>query len=167
MHCKMMIGVAVAALSARLDGTAGPARSGAHAGADALQLDRAHNELVLPARLIDRHVPLQQNLLPVCQQMAMRNLFAAEQNAAQLRSHILEREINVAGALRAQICDLARDPDRTNLFLKQPPDLRRQFADRQHAPGLLGRKQLAEVPLGFGLFAHQNFNSIKPRIEHG
>ena len=33
--------------------------------ADALQFHRAHDELILPARLINRHVALQQNLLAV------------------------------------------------------------------------------------------------------
>ena len=35
--------------------------------ADALQFHRPHDELVLPARLIDRHVALQQKLLAVLQ----------------------------------------------------------------------------------------------------
>ena len=95
--------------------------------ADALQLHRAHDELVLPARLINRHVALQQDLLAVLQHAAVHDRLAAEQHAAQLRPGVLEREINVAGRLRAQIRDLARHPDRADLFFQQPLDLRRQF----------------------------------------
>ena len=40
--------------------------------AHALQFHRAHDELVLPARLINRHVALQQNLLSVREQLALR-----------------------------------------------------------------------------------------------
>ena len=39
--------------------------------ANALQLHGANDELILPARLIDRHVALQQNLPAVRQQLAM------------------------------------------------------------------------------------------------
>ena len=60
----------------------------------------------------------------------MRNLLAAEQDAAQLRRRVLEREINVAGRLRAEIRHFARDPDGTDLLLQQRPNLRRQFGHR-------------------------------------
>ena len=46
--------------------------------AHALQFHRAHNELILSARLIHRHVAVQQHLLPVCQQFAMQHFLAAE-----------------------------------------------------------------------------------------
>jgi hypothetical protein len=72
----------------------------------------------------------------------------------------------MAGRLRAQIADLAAHPDRADALLQQPPDLRSQIADGQNLPRLLRREQFAEIPLRFGLFAHQNFNSIKPQIEY-
>ena len=75
------------------------------------RLDGADDELVLPARLIDRHIALQQNFLAVREQAALRRCGAAKEHAAQLRRRILEREINVAGALCAEVGDLAADPD--------------------------------------------------------
>ena len=54
--------------------------------ADALQLHLRDAQLVLPARLIDRHVALQRDLPPVLQQRAVHLRLAAEQHAAQLRA---------------------------------------------------------------------------------
>src|SRR5207245_1837543 len=69
--------------------------------AHALQLHRAHDQLVLPARLIDRHVALHQNFLAVPQKLALARRFAAKEHATELRPSVLEREINVPGTLRA------------------------------------------------------------------
>ena len=68
--------------------------------ADALQLDLGDAQLVLPARLIHRHVPLQHDLPPVLQQRAIHLRLAPEQHAAHLRAGVLEREVDMAGALQ-------------------------------------------------------------------
>jgi hypothetical protein len=93
---------------------------------------------------------LQQNLLSIRQQLAMRNLFAAEQHATQLGRGILECEIHVAGRLRAQVGDLACHPDLADRFFQQPFDLRREFRDGQNLSSRTAgfrREQLPEVPL--------------------
>ena len=75
--------------------------------AHAAQFDLPHDQLILPAHLIDRDIALQEDLLPVRQQRARLAGGVAKTHAAQLRARVLEREINVAGRLRAQIGDLA------------------------------------------------------------
>jgi len=78
---------------------------------DALHFHCAHDELVLPTRLINRHVSLQQDFLPVNKQFAVRNAFPTKKHASQLRASVLEREVNVPGILGAKVCDFSRDPD--------------------------------------------------------
>ena len=86
---------------------------------------------------------------------AVRGVF--EIKPAQLRRRILEREINVAGALRAQVGDFAADPDGADLFFKEPLDVHREFPDGQDLARRFRREQFAEVPLRFGRFAHVFF----------
>ena len=88
-----------------------------------------------------------QHLLTVRQQCARFTRGVSKTHAAQLGPGILEREINVAGRLRAQVRDLAAHPDLAHGLLQQPPDLRCQFADGQNFSDLFRRKQFAEVPL--------------------
>ena len=90
---------------------------------------------------------MNQNLLAVMQQLAMRHGLVAEQHATQLRCAVFEREVNMPRRLRAQVRDLAADPDRADLFFEEAFDLRREFADRKHAPRLFGGEQFAEIPL--------------------
>ena len=114
---------------------------------NALRLDGAHQQLILAAHFVNRQLAVEQQLLPVLEKFAVRRRLAAKEHAAQLRRRILEREINVARRLRAQVRHLAADPHRRDLLLQHAPDLRRQFAHGQHDPRLLRREQLAEIPL--------------------
>src|SRR5206468_5243598 len=123
--------------------------------ADALQLDRANDELILPTRLVNREVALDDEFLAVLEQIAVLDAFAAKEHAVQLGVGVLEREINVAGTLYAQVGGFARYPDEANRLFEQALHLSRQLADGQDAPRRFGWKQLAEVPLGFGLLAHR------------
>ena len=114
---------------------------------DPLQLDLRHAQLVLPARLIHRHVALQRNLPPVLQQRTIHLRFPSKQHAVQLRPDVLEREIDVPGALAAQVRHFARHPNLADLLFQQPLDLPRQFSDGQHFARLFPGEQLAELPL--------------------
>ena len=123
--------------------------------ADALQLHRPHDQLILPARLIYGHLPLQQHLLTVGQQLARGGGRAAKQHTTQLRPGVLEREIHMTRTLRPQVGDLPAHPDLPHRFFQQPLHLPGQLADAQHLAQFLLRKQFAEVPLRFDWFAHQ------------
>src|ERR1019366_8200316 len=122
-------------------------------GPDALKFDGADDELILSAGFVNRHVTLQQNLLSVRKKFAMRNSFAAKQHATDLRSGIFQREIPVAGTLRAQVRDFAADPNLPDRFFEQAFDLNRQFTDRQDLARCFRWKQFAKIPLRF-VFAH-------------
>src|SRR6185437_5583997 len=100
--------------------------------AHALQLDGANNQLILAARFVNRDVALQQHFLPVLEQLTMRHHFATEQHAAQLRTSVLEREINMSGTLRAKIGNLTGDPYGSDLLLQQAPYVRGQFRDGEN-----------------------------------
>ena len=128
--------------------------------ADTLQFDSAHNQLILSARFVNREVALDEEFLAILQDLAVGVRFATKQNTVQLSVRILEREVNVAGTLDAQVRRFARHPDQAKLLFEQALHLRRQLADRQHAPRRFARKQLAEVPLGFGLLAHLIRNEL-------
>src|SRR5690606_24672221 len=107
---------------------------------------------------------LQQQFLPIFEQISMRHRFAAKQNAAYLRTGVFEREINMTRTLKTQIRDFAADPNRANLFFQRAADLRGQFSDRKDFAFRhfrFRRKQFAEVPLGFG-FGHTS-NGQKKR----
>ena len=124
--------------------------------AHALQLRAADDELILPARLIDRHVAGEQHLLAVGEQRAMRDGRVAEEHARELRARVLEREVNVPGRLRAEVGDFAGDGDLPDLLLQQPLDVPGQLRDGQHlAHGLRREEFAAEVPLRFGWFGHR------------
>ena len=90
---------------------------------DALQFHLGHPQLVLPARLIHRHVALQVTFRPSCNSERSTCALAAKQHAAQLGAGVLEREIDMPGALEAQIRHLARHPDLAYLLLEQTLDL--------------------------------------------
>jgi hypothetical protein len=64
-------------------------------GANALQFDRANDELVLATRLINRHVAVQEEFVSIFQEFAMGDRFAAEKHTLQLRVSILQREVDV------------------------------------------------------------------------
>ena len=130
--------------------------------ADALQFHRADDELVLPARLINRHVALQQNLLAVRQQFAMRNFLAAEQHAAQLRRRVLEREINVAGRLRAQVGDFAAHPDGADLFFQQRAGSAPSIPRRTKPCASVPSETVRRSPIVIWICS-SNSKSIKPR----
>src|SRR5439155_6558857 len=90
----------------------------------ALQLDGADDELVLPARLVNSEVALDDDLLAVLQNRAILHRLAAKQHAVQLRVGVFQREVNVAGTLHAQIGDFARHPDQAELLFEQSLHLR-------------------------------------------
>ena len=71
----------------------------------------------------------------------------SKQHAAQLRPGILEREIDVPGALAAQVRHLARHPNLAHLLFQQPLDLPRQFGDGEHFAHLFRWEQLTKIPL--------------------
>ena len=124
--------------------------------ADALQLHRAHEQLILSARFVHRDFALQQNFLPILHQLAMRHRFVTKQHTTQLRARIFECEINVPGAaLQTEVGDLTADPNRADLFFEKTFDLRGEFADRKNLASLFCWEQFAEVPLGFGGLAHR------------
>src|SRR5688572_7925471 len=84
----------------------------------------------------------------------MRDRLATEQNAVQLRTSVLEREVNVPRGLKAKVGNLSTNPDRTHLFFQTPLDLIGQLANGEDAPRLLRGKEFTEVPLGFALLPH-------------
>ena len=122
-----------------------------------MQFNRHDTKLILSARLVNRDVALNNDLLTILQEIATALGLAPKQHATQLGAGILQREINVTRTLGAEIRDFARYPNLPDLFLQSAFDLRGQFCDRQHLPCCFQRKQLAEVPLRFGLLAHQTF----------
>jgi len=97
--------------------------------AHSLELGLVHNQLVLSARFVNRQIALQDHPLTVFEQLAMRNRFAAEQDAVQLGQSILQREIDVTGILGPPVADLAADPDPGEVLFEQLADLAREFAD--------------------------------------
>ena len=110
--------------------------------AHAAQFDLSHDELILASpHLIDRDVALQDGSLlprPPQQRARFAGSIKRKQTTIQLRACVFEREINVAGRLRAEIADLARPPrPRRRRLLQQPSDLRCQIADGQYLPDLL------------------------------
>src|SRR4029077_2454387 len=92
--------------------------------ADALQFHGANDELILPARFINGDVALQEKLLSILQQLAMRHRHSPEQHAAQLRAGILEREINMARVLDAEVRHFTGDPDRSDVLFEQALEAR-------------------------------------------
>ena len=124
--------------------------------ADAVQLQCPHDELVLPARLINRHVALQKEFLSVRQQFAMRHRLAAKQHATQLRAGILEREVHVPGSLRAQVGDLTRHPHLAHVLFQQPREefLRQvlRVLRRMTAPPHVG---IERMPVGLAKFGER------------
>src|SRR5215218_9844385 len=66
-------------------------------------------ELILSTRLINRDVPFQNDLASIRQEVTARTGFIAKANAGKLRVGVFEGKIDVPGALRAQVGNLARD----------------------------------------------------------
>ena len=60
-------------------------------------------QLILAARLIDGDVALEHDLAAVLQEVASLAGFVAEEDTTELRIGVLEGEINMAGALCAEI----------------------------------------------------------------
>ena len=117
--------------------------------ADALQLNRQNTQLVLPPSFVDGEVSLEYDLLAVLQDLPVGHGLSAKQHTLQLSVAILDREVDVARALQAQVGDLARDPDLTQFLLQHLPHLGGQLGDGENSPCRSWIKQLAEVPLRF------------------
>lgn len=115
--------------------------------AESLQFHGGDAELILPARFVDGEVAAQDDFAAVLQQITRIAGFGAEEDAVQLRVGVLEREIDVAGALGAEVGDFAGDPDVADLGFEQAANLAREFGDGENAADLFRREQFAEVPL--------------------
>ena len=118
-------------------------------GADPLHFDGVDDELVLAADVIDGEVALQDHFLAVGDEFAMGDIFAAEEDATELSAGIFEGEINVAGALLAEVGDFAGDPDGADFFFEETPDFESEFGNGKDVMDGLGRKEFAEIPLRF------------------
>jgi hypothetical protein len=94
---------------------------------------RAHDELILAARLIHAHLAIDHDLQPVAQLHGLPRCIAAEQHRAHLRPGVLQRKIHVAARLRADVRHLAAHPGRAQPALEQRLDPARELADRLHA----------------------------------
>ena len=59
--------------------------------------------MILPLRLVDADLAMDDNLLAIAKLDRLSRRIAAKQHGAQLRAGILQRKINVPARLRAQV----------------------------------------------------------------
>ncbi|OQB90679.1 MAG: hypothetical protein BWX86_02187 [Verrucomicrobia bacterium ADurb.Bin122] len=112
--------------------------------ADAILDHGADDELVLPARLVEAESAKGHDLLAVAQAHALPRGVAAKHHRAELRAGILERKVNVAAGLCAQIGDLALDPAGLDAAFEQTFHAAREVGDRFHAvAGLTVKRAVA------------------------
>ena len=76
------------------------------------RLELAHDQLQVAARGVDRELAARDDLEPFLGIERKPHGIAAEQDRAQLRLVVLQREVRVAGAGAAQVADLAHHPHR-------------------------------------------------------
>ncbi len=97
--------------------------------ANALRFDGQDVELVWAAGFIDGQFAFENHLAAILQRLPAGDRIIAKNNATDLRKGVLEREINMAGVLRAAIGNLAADPKLGKMLFEQSPDVGRQFTD--------------------------------------
>src|SRR5690349_19700867 len=108
------------------------------------------DDLHLPALLIERQPPAQQDVQPVLRAKAQQRCLAAKEYRAKLALVILKREVNVAGSGRAQVTDFALNPQVRELALNAGAQLRDEVAHLPNvALGLLLCGLKAEAKLRF------------------
>ena len=132
-----------------------------------LQLHREDTQLILAALLVHGERAVEHDLLAVGEQIPVGQKFATKEDATELGISVLEREVNMPGALCAQVAQFAGDPNLPHLLFQQRPDVCSQLADGEHAPSARLLKQFAELPLRFDFFAHELAGRLRfPRLRH-
>ena len=128
-----------------------------------LQFHLANNQLILPPRLKQRDVPLQEHLCSVLNQRTVLRVSSAKQRATQLAFLILDAEINVTRGLSSQAGDLPLHPDGSELIFQQALGLSVQLGNAINLARLPLLRQSAEVPQALLLPAHSAGNNSETR----
>ena len=95
----------------------------------------AGDELILSASLVDADVAERDDLQSVFKREPDLGGDATKQHDGQLRVGVLQREIDVAGRRRAEIGNLAFDPQAGKLLFKQVLDASRQIGNAENLRG--------------------------------
>lgn len=104
--------------------------------------------MVLTAGFIDTQLAFENYFAAVLNRFATGNRLSSEDDAIDLREGVLQREINVAGTLRAAICNFTACPDCADVAFKQLADVSGQFTYGKNAARDFGRKKFAsKIPL--------------------
>ena len=122
--------------------------------ADALGLDEVDDDLELAACLVHRQAAVEDDLRALGQVVddaSLPYLRRPEEDAAQLSAAVLDREVGVAGGLRARTGDLARYPDvaEDEVALEELAEVSNGLGDGKdlHAPAQ--RQYTTSQPGGF------------------
>src|SRR5207247_1588940 len=102
--------------------------------AEALGLHHLDDQLVLTPRGVDVEAAEDQHLLAVLEVEAHPPAAAAEEDGRELRALVLEREVRVAGAWRAQVRDLPLDPHGRKRLLERHLQAQSQLRNRINLP---------------------------------
>ena len=124
-------------------------------GPGSLEFNARDAQLILSASLIHGDVPAEDYFASILEQRAVDLSFAPEKDATELRAGIFEREVNVAGALGAEVGNLAADPELGEFFLELAPNLKGELGNGKDFAELLRWEELAKFPLRLSRFRHQ------------
>jgi hypothetical protein len=96
----------------------------------------AHDQLILPARLVHADLAVDDHLQAVAQLHRLPQGVAAEQHRAELRAGVLEGKIRMAAGLRAQVGDFAADPRGAEAALEELLHAAGELRHALHPPGI-------------------------------
>src|SRR5262249_59342626 len=103
-------------------------------GAETARLEAVEIELEGAARRVHAHAAAGDHLHPVRGPELQDLRRRPEHHGGDLALIVLERQVDVAGGLGAEIRDLARDPDPADTALEPLADERRELGHRPDAP---------------------------------
>ena len=132
--------------------------------AEAVRLEVLAHELVLALRLVHRDLAARDDSKTVFRLELQISERGAEDDRADLRSTVLQREIQVSGRIpHAAAGQLAFDPDLVELLLDQVAEADRKVGDREN-PTIVRRSSFA-VRRGRSPFVGRRLVLLKRKIE--
>src|SRR5262249_6030550 len=101
---------------------------------EAARLQHLADELILALRFVRADSRARDDVLAVLRLEAQITHSRAKHHCLDLRSAVLQREVQMARVPDLHVGQLAFDPDVDERFFEQLPDVRVELADAQHAP---------------------------------
>src|SRR5262249_22040664 len=102
--------------------------------AEAVRLEVFADELILAFRLVHRDATARDDAQAVGRLELQIAQCGPEDDAADLRRAVLQREIEMSGVPDPAVRQLAFDPDFEEFLFEEIADADRQLGDREHAP---------------------------------